>query len=421
MFDTQGTAIETCAQETAARQPTYLHVLRLLWKRRRFVTVATLTGIGVSLGVAFVLPREYKSSAEVMPPDPAATPGASLSQSEGTGAAAAIAASRLRSPNAMFIGILNSRTIQDDLISQFHLRGVYGVRDDASARAKLASRTTINDDRETGILSISVVDRDPVRARDLDAAYLAGLDQLIVRMSTSAARRERIFLEGRLKAVKQDLDATEHALSLYSSRSATVSPEAQERAALQSISSVQEQLIAAQAELHSLEAIYDENNVRVRAAQARIEELRSQLNDMSAPESGRANLAADAQLLPSMRKLPLLGETYSDLYLNASLEESLYEMLSKQYEAAKVEEAREIPAVRVLDPPNLPERKSSPRRMVIVICGALLSVVFAALWIVGKAIWDVMDGSDPRKLLVREIGSDLRIGRTPVLHKFTRS
>lgn len=412
MQEIQGLAVDT--SEAVAAQPTYLHVMRLLWRRRQFLSAITLAGLVLSLLVAFLIPKEYTSTAALLPPDPRSMTGPnSLGESESAGAAATVTAPTLRSPNALFIGILNSRTIQDDLIHQFDLRRVYRVRDEGSARKKLASKTTIDDDKETGNLTIKVADRDPSRARDLNAAYLADLDKLIVQMSTSTARREAMFLEDRLKSVKADLDATERALSQYSSRSATVSPDAQERAALENISRVQADLIAAEAELHALEATYEANNVRVRAAQAKVAELRSQLQRMSEPDKDVPVPSGDAESLPSIRKLPLLGAAYSDLYRNATLQESLYAMLTKQYETAKVEEAKEIPTVRVLDPPDLPERKSSPHRVIIVISGALLSLILAALWIVGNAVWNVVDDDDPRKSFLHEVGTDLRSSFTP--------
>ena len=405
MPKTQGIEIDDPAPETIAAHPTYVNVLRLLWRRRRFVLATTVVGLVLAILVAFLLPKEYISTAELMPPDPRSMAGArTLAGFESGGAAAA---ATLRSPNALFIGILNSRTIQDDLVKQFDLRRVYRVSGDAAARSKLARRTTINDDRETGVLTITVVDSDPSRARDLNAAYLADLDKLILRMSTSTARRERMFLEDRLKSVKDNLDATEHALSIYSSRSATVSPDAQERAALQNITNVQAELIASEVELHSLEANYDASNLRVRTAQARVAELRSQLKSLSGPDKSNSLSSGDAQSLPTMRTLPLLGSTFSDLYRNASLQGALYEMLTKQYESAKVEEAKEIPTVKVLDPPDLPAKKSFPPRTLIVVAGAVLAFALANCWIFGMAVWNVIDDGDPRKELVSEIGEDI--------------
>jgi capsule polysaccharide export protein KpsE/RkpR len=408
MPKTQGIQIESNGSETAVQQTTYLNVLRLLWRRRSFLLTGALAGLVLSTIVAFLIPKEYKSTAQLMPPDPRTMQGVgAVSLSDTSGSAANVATTLMRSSNALFIGILSSRTVQDDLINQFDLRRVYGVRDNASARGKLQSRTTLDDDKETRNLKISVTDNDPKRARDLNAAYLAELNKLISQLSTSAARRERIFLEDRLNTVKENLESTEQALSLYSSRNATLSPATQQSAELEAISRVQGELSAREAELKGLGATYEADNVRVRSLQAQVTELRNQLQKMTGPIKESSLAPEDSDFLPSMRKLPLLGAKYSDLYRNAVLQESLYEMLSKQYETAKVQEAREIPTVMVLDPPDLPLRKSFPPRTTIVVVGTMLAVILAVLWTLGKAVWNVIDAQDPRKVFLIEVGTDI--------------
>jgi len=138
--------------------------------------------------------------------------------------------------------------------------------------------------------------------------------------------------------------------------------------------------------------------MRVRGVRGRIDELQSQLRKMSGvgDNVNGADLKAD-QLLPSVRMLPLLGFTYYDLYRQVTMQDTIYETLTKQYELAKVQEAKEIPSVKVLDEPDVPERKSSPHRAIIVFLGALASVFAGITWVIARKLWNPTCNSYPPK------------------------
>jgi capsule polysaccharide export protein KpsE/RkpR len=210
-------------------------------------------------------------------------------------------------------------------------------------------------------------------------------------LSTSSARREREFLEQRLKSIKSDLDASSVALSQFSSRNATLNPQSQGQALFESAARLQGEVITAQSELSGLKAMYSDDNVHVREARARVDELQSQLQKIGGEDEsvGAGDLKSD-QFQPSIRKLPLLGATYADLYRRVTMQENLYETLTKQYELAKVQEAKEIPPIKVLDEPDVPERKSSPHRLTIVLDGILLSVFAGIAWIIARKLWNII-------------------------------
>ncbi|MGA1983123.1 MAG: Wzz/FepE/Etk N-terminal domain-containing protein [Acidobacteriaceae bacterium] len=385
-----------------------MDLLATIWKRRRWL--AKITGIGALLlvGITFLIPNDYTSTAQLMPPDQQALSSTSmLNALVGSGLNLPSVGSSLltpRTPSATSIGILGSRTAQDDIIDRFDLRKVYGCKLYTDTRDKLAKRTSIAEDKKSGIIIISVTDHDRYRARDIAQAYVEELDKLVNSLSTSSARRERIFLEQRLKSIKQDLDASSLELSQFSSRNATLDLQKQGEATVEAAGKLQGELIAAESELSGLKAEYTDDNVRVREVQGRINELRSQLQKMSGmgeAETG-ADLTAD-QPFPSIRKLPLLGFRYYDLYRQVAMQESLYETLSKQYELAKVEEAKEIPPIKVLDVADVPEKKSSPHRMILVFFGTLVIAIAGSVWAIVSELRATrsMSGS------VRSIGSTL--------------
>ncbi len=168
---------------------------------------------------------------------------------------------------------------------------------------------------------------------------------------------------------------------------------------------VEGELIAAQSELEGLKQIYSENNVRVRSLRARIGELQSKLRQLG----GQQEVTSDglnpenADLYPSLRKLPILGVTYADLYRRSKVEEAVFETLTQEYELAKVAEAKEIPSVKVLDSASVPEKKSFPPRSAIMLVGAFLCFSATIIWILGLARWNEISASAPQKILVREV------------------
>ena len=395
-----------------------VELVSAIWRRRHWLAKVIGLGTLAAIGIAFMIKNTYTSTAQLMPPDPLSlsTPSA-LTALSGAGSMVSSFGGSLmstRTPGQTFIGIMSSQTAQDDIINRFNLRSVYHCKFYVDARQVLTAQTVITEETKTGIVSISVTDHDPHMARDLAKAYVDELDTLLNTVSTSSARRERVFLEERIKSLKNDLDVTSSKLSQFSSRNATINPQAQGQALLQSATNLQSQLIIAQSELYALKAQYSDDNVHVREANARVDELQRQLRKMgSTGETMQGgDLSAD-QLYPSIRELPILGVTYSDLSRQLVMQESIYETLTKQYEIAKVEEAKEIPAIKVLDEPESPERKSWPHRSIFAIIGALVSTFVGVAWIIACKLWEITDDSNPVKALGTELVHAIR-GRNTV-------
>jgi uncharacterized protein involved in exopolysaccharide biosynthesis len=311
----------------------------------------------------------------------------------------------LKSTSDLFVGILGSRTVADKLIQKFSLQKVYGARRMEDARKALAAHTGTSVDRKSQIITITVTDKNPQRATAMAQAYVEELNRLVAEVSTSSARRERIFLEGRLQAVNQDLESTEKEFSQFASKNTAIDIKEQGKAMVDAAATLQGQFIAARSELEGLKQIYTDKNVRVRATEARIAELENQLEKIGGKDES-ASLADSAQndpLYPSIRRLPLLGVTYADLYRKTKVQEVVFETLTQEYELAKVQEAKEIPTVKVLDPPNLPDKKSFPPRTLIILLGTALAFSLGVTWVFGSALWEAVDPADPRKVLAQEV------------------
>src|SRR5205807_819594 len=160
---------------------------------------------------------------------------------------------------------------------KFDLRKVYGKRLVMDARSKLDENTSISEDRKSGIISISVTDHSPQRAAALANAYVDELNSLVAQLSTSSAHRERVFLEERLKVAKLDLDDAANQLAQFSSKNNTLDIQQEGKAMLDAAGTIAGELIAAQSQLEGLRQIYTDSNSRVRSLNARVSELRRQL------------------------------------------------------------------------------------------------------------------------------------------------
>lgn len=388
--------------------------LRLLWERRQFLLRLGGAALSLFTVAAFLIPKEYVSTTRLMPPDQtnsglamlatAASAQASSSLGPGLGMDASDLLG-LKSSGALFVGILTSRTVQDDLVNKFDLRQIYGVQRTADARDDLGHNTDISEDRKSGIITIRVTDRNPERAAAMADEYVQELNRVVTQFNTSSAHRERVFLEERLEQVKQDLEYAEKGFSDFASKNTTVDLQAQSKAMVEAAATLEGQWITAQTELQGIKQIYTDNNVRVRGLQAKVDELHRQLQKLGGKfdTTGESVDTHDQLMYPSIRKLSLLGVSYADLYRSAKVQETIFVTLRQQYELAKVQEAKETPSVKVIDPPDVPEKKSFPPRFAVMFVGTTLALLIGVAWILAGARWEQIDGQDPHKVLALEI------------------
>jgi capsule polysaccharide export protein KpsE/RkpR len=389
--------------------------LRLLWEARRFILKAAILGLALATLNAFLLPFQFQSTTRLMPPDSrslsnlsmlAALPG----QAGGLGGFAGDLLG-VKSTGALFVGVLRSRTVLDRIVNRFGLNKVYGAKLQNDARDKLSQKTLIDEDRKSGIITLRVTDRDPKRAAAIANAYVEELDILMAQLSTSSAHRERLFLEERLNGVKQDLESAEKDLSQFASKNGTIEITEETKAMVGFAAALEGRLIAAESELQGLKQIYTESNVRVRSAHARVTELRSQLQKHvgKAADAVPSDNEAKSDIPgPTLRQLPILGVPYADKFRRLKVEEVVFETLTRQYELAKVQEAKEIPTVKVLDSADVPEQKSFPPRRLIMKIGTMFAIIVAVLWILGSASWREIDEKDPRKMFAHEVFGTLK-------------
>jgi capsule polysaccharide export protein KpsE/RkpR len=412
------------APVAAAPSPDWVVRAALLWQHRRMLGRVTAISFVVGLGIAFAIPKRYTAVASIMPPSQQSTGAtliAALAGRTGLGSLGSLAGGLLsgQPTTPLYEDLLKSQTVSGHLIDKFHLQQLYRKHYRFTTAKRLASLTTIADDKKSGVITIAVEDTDPARARDMAQAYLDELNNLLTQTSTSSARQERIFIEGRLRTVGADLEQAQLALSEFSSKNSTIDIKEQTRGMVDAGARVQGELLVEQSGLQSLRQIYGDGNIRVRETQARIASLQRDLKNMvgtSAPlasgDAGAEGATDDAEdkgeLYPPLRQLPRLAVPYADLYRSVKVQETVYELLTQQYEMARIEEAKDIPVVAVIDPPQVPEKKSFPPRLWLTLLLTLVSFATASAAVLVRDRWLRVDSADPRKKLATEIFYVLR-------------
>ena len=398
----------------------------LLWQHRRSVSQTAAVGFAVSFGLVFLIPNRYESMARIMPPENSSSSAALLAAIAGHGSGelggmGSLAASLLgvRTSGPLFVDLLRSATVSNDLIDRFQLQQVYGKRYKVDTAKKLARRTTISEDKKSGVISIAVEDSDPERARDLAQAYLDELNQLVNKTNTSSARQERMFIEHRLGGAELELERAQQEMSDFSSTHSTIDIKEQTRATVDAAAKLQAQVIVEETELDSLLQIYGDENVRVRAARARIAGLRSQLRALGGTSErlgADGNIASDntnalsrsGSEYPPLRQIPRLAVPYADIYRHVRVQEAVYEMLTQQYELSRIQEAKDVPVIRVIDAPGIPEKKSFPPRTLLCLALTILCAIAGASVTLIRYRWREISPLDDRRILGAEVAEGLR-------------
>jgi len=374
-----------------------------LWLQRRRIARWAALALLLSAPVAWHYPK-YESTAQIMPPDSGSSSLASIvpaaiSKSPGLmGLAGDLMG--VKSTSAVFARVLQSRTVLDHLIDRFDLRKKYRLSTWEDTRKKLVSRTVIVEDKKSGVITISFQDHDPDLAAAITNAYVEELGSVLANVSTSAARRERIFIEQRLADENKSLQDAEQQFSQFASTNMALDVPEQTKVTVEAAARLQGELIATKAQLEALKQTYTEENIRVKSAQAHVNELERALGRIN---SGRAVGVQDpSNPYPSVKNLPLLGAKWSDLYRNTKIRETVVELLTQQYEMARIQEAKEIPSPKVLDPASKPERRR-PSWLLILAGGTFLGACMACFGYFLRNWWERWDQDDPRRMLIVQV------------------
>lgn len=341
---------------------------------QRKLLIAKLAGFGLLLGLvaAFVIPVRFTATTELMPPretpslaslflnQMGSSGGTSLSMLAGSGFG-------LHNPNDLYIGLLQSRPVADAIIRQFGLRGVYHAKDMTDARAVLKDRTRIESEKSS-LIAVSVTDANRTRAAEMANAYTAQLRALTQSLAITEASQRRLFYEGQLKEARQNLVTAEFAFQRVQKTKGLVQPAAQATAMIDSLASLRAQAAAKEVEVRALRSYSTDRNPDVELAQNQLASLKAEIASLD----GRGQSHVPGQM--DIGEVPAAGLAYLTAEHEYLYRQNLYDLLIKQYDAARLDEARESLILQVVEPATAPDRRSSPKRVLVTLIGALAGV-----------------------------------------------
>jgi uncharacterized protein involved in exopolysaccharide biosynthesis len=340
----------------------------------------------VSIIVSLILPKMYRATACVLAPQEASGGFNALlaNNDEMLGNLAGDLIGGY-APVAQYIGILKSRTVANELNRKFGLMKLYGLNYSEDVNKELERRSIIEFNKRDQTISISVEDRDPNRAADIANAYIFMLDKINRKLSTAQGRRKRIFLEERLNEVRNDLEKAEVSLKSFQERYQIVAIEEQAKVTIKEAARIKRELISAKTELEVFKQFGTERQVEAFMLKTKIDVLEKQLDTI---KSGSINFAkiqndpdsrVNSNYFIPFDKIPEIGMQLMRLSREAKIQEKLFELLVSQYEKARIEEAKDVDTIQVLDQATPPKRRSRPNRKSIVIFSTV-SAVFVGIF-----------------------------------------
>ncbi len=398
------------AQATPAQQEDSVDLLQLgilLARGKRFIFFCGLALGTVTLLITLILPPTFTGTTRIMPPKKSSSPLAqlgALSALAGGGGGGAASALGLKNPDDLYIGLLQSNSVVDPLIQRFHLESIYKTKKLSDTRKILSGNTAIKSEKSS-LISIAVEDHDPKRAAALANGYVEELYGLMGHLAVTEAGQRRLFFEQQLEQEKNKLADAEVALAETERKTGVIEPKGQAEMTIMSIAQLRAQIAADQVQLKGLEASATEENPQVVLLQTQITGLESQLADME-KGSTAAGLQDDVEMPTS--RIPTASLEYIRKMRDVKYHETLFEMLSRQYEIAKVDEAKAGEIIQVVDPAQVPDRKSWPPRALLTIAAGFFGMIFAAFWLIARAAWRNMEQDPERAAQLQELHLALR-------------
>lgn len=366
------------AASAPRHEPYESHVLDLLIvlsRRKQIILQATLAAAIVAAAVSLLLPNRYTATANILPPQQSPSLAASMiGQLGALGPMASMAQKDLglKNPNDLYVGMLRSRTVEDRLIRRFDLLRVYRDKRMSDARRDLENASSIVLGKE-GFVTISVEDKDRSRAPQIANAYVDQLRTLTQDLAVTEAGQRRLFFERQLELAKNNLADAEQALKETEQRTGLIQLDGQAKAIIESVVKLRAAIAAKEVELHAMRLFSTEQNPDVQLGEQQLSGMRAQLALMEKQSAGPGNVQVSAGSVP-VGNVPEAGLQYVRKLRDVKYAETIFELLSKQYEAARLDEAKTAAVIQVLDPAIEPDRKSSPQRTLIVAIMTLLGL-----------------------------------------------
>jgi tyrosine-protein kinase Etk/Wzc len=349
----------------------------LLREKKTILKFGLALSILAAAVVYLVMKPMYTAEAVFLPPQNSPVNNVALQLTSQLGSLGG-AALGLKNPGDVYVGILGSRTVADSLVQKFNLQQVYDTKRLSDSIKKLQNRSTFVSGKNM-LISIKVEDHDPKRAADLANGYLDALRNQNSRLALTEASQRRLFFEQQLELEKNALADAEVDLKKTQEQTGLIVPAGQAQVQIEEMSQIRAQIAGHQVELAALRQAATDQNPRVIQLQTQIAGLQQELQKLQS-DPGR-HQPGSVEL--STAKVPELALEYVRKQREVKYHEVLFELISKQYEAARLDESRDAPVLQVVDRAIVPDHKSGfPRTLMVLVAGivgSLIGMVYVVL------------------------------------------
>ena len=353
-----------------------LELLTVLALRKAAIIKFTLGITLLALIVSLLLPVSYMGKTLILPPQQSQSlAGAMLGQ---LGALAGLGKELgVKSSVDLYLAMLSSESVENGLIQKFDLLTVYRTKKLIDCRKVLEAHTILKSLPKEGLISISVTDRDPKRAADLANGYVEELEGLSQRMALTESSQRRLFFEKQLQQAKENLITAEQTLRQTQEKTGLLVLDSQARSVIDTVAHLKAQIAAKEVQLHAMRTFATAENPDLVLGEQQLAGLHAQLE-----KTLKNNNVIQGDVEIPTSKLPASGLAYVRAYRDMKYNETIYEIVAKQYEAARLDESKSAPLAQVVDAAAIPERKSFPKRSWIVLIAFAASFLLSCAYVI---------------------------------------
>jgi tyrosine-protein kinase Etk/Wzc len=350
-----------------------LDILIVLAKHKKLILGLPFLAAVIAAGITLLMPNWYTATAKILPPQQSQSSAVAILGQLGMLGGAAGGALGIKNPSDIFVAMLKSRTVADAMVDRFKLKELYNTQFVQDARKALVGNSTIVAGRD-GVITISVDDKSPQRAADMANAYIEEMERLTLKLAVGEAGQRRLFFEKQLKQAKDDLTRAETELTKFQIEKKVLNPLGQASLTISAAAGLQAQIAAKEVQITALKSFATQDNPDLYRAQEELAGLRVQLAKV-----GRGGSSDPGDVLLSMGKAPAQGAEYLRKFRDMKYYETLYELLARQYEIARIDESKDATLIQVLDRAVPPERKSGPVRRRTVLLTLVISFLVTVI------------------------------------------
>jgi uncharacterized protein involved in exopolysaccharide biosynthesis len=358
-----------------------LDILIVIVQYRRLILKVAAYTVVIAVIVSLLLPIRYTATTSILPPQQTSSAGSALMAQLGNlGSAASLAGGSLglKNPNDLQVAMLKSRTVEDAMLDRFHLVELFKVKQRSDARRELENVVDIDNGAKDGLIRLSVTDRNPQRAAEMANGYVEEFKRLSAHLAVTEASQRRLFFEQQLAQAKDNLANAEEDLKRTGQKTGLIQLDSQTRATIELVAELRGEIAAKEVQINAMRSFATGENPELQMAEQQLAGLRSQAEKMGAASEDASNA-----LIPK-GGMQEAGVEYIRKLRDVKYFETIFDLLARQYEIAKVDEARQGATVQVVDRAIVPDRRSSPKRTLIVLGAAVLGLFFGVVWAFSK-------------------------------------